>query len=159
MLMRVMVKSPLRRRASRSTQARLSAPKGGGIGRMFVSHAAVLASIFKILRQFASQRVGFVSTLPITLRLGLTHTRLIGLRAANSACRRLSCLSRLSLFFLSSLFGSPVPCQSLGLPGASGDVCVWVLSVGSLVSFLSLSLSCRSLCSAGLLSSLLPLGR
>ena len=73
-------------------------------------------------RQFASQRLGFVSTLLITLRLGLTHTRLIGLRAANSACRRLSCLSRLSLFFFVSPFGSPVPCQSLGSPGASGDV-------------------------------------
>ena len=39
---------------------------------------------FNVLRHFASQRVGFVSTLPITLRLGVTHARLIGLRAVNS---------------------------------------------------------------------------
>ena len=47
MLMKVVVKSLLRRRASRSALVKLSAPKGGGIGRMFVSRAAFLASIFK----------------------------------------------------------------------------------------------------------------
>ena len=81
---------------------------------------------FKHSRQFAFQRVGFVSTLPITLRLSLTHTRLIGLRAANSACRRLFGVSRLCLCLLLSLFGSFVPCQSLGLLGASGDVSVLI---------------------------------
>ena len=85
MLMRVMVKNPLRRRASRSALVRSSALNGGGVGRMFVSHAAVSTFILKNKsRQFASQRVGFVLTLPMTLRLGLSHTRLIGLRAANS---------------------------------------------------------------------------
>ena len=54
MLRRVIVKSPLRRRASRNALVKLSALKGGGIGRMFVSRAAFLASIFEISRQFAS---------------------------------------------------------------------------------------------------------
>ena len=40
---------------------------------------------FNFSRQFAYQRVGFVLILPTTLRLGLTHTRLNGLRAANSS--------------------------------------------------------------------------
>ena len=47
MLMRVVVKSPLRRRASRSALVKLFAPKGGGIGRMFVSRAAFFCVYFK----------------------------------------------------------------------------------------------------------------
>ena len=43
----VIVKSLLRRRASRSTLVELSAPNGCGIGRMFVSRAAFLASSLK----------------------------------------------------------------------------------------------------------------
>ena len=46
MLMRVMVKSILRRRASRSALVKVSAPKGGGIGRMFVSRVAVCGVYF-----------------------------------------------------------------------------------------------------------------
>ena len=85
----------LRRRVSRSALVRLSAPKGGGIGHVFVARVAVLASIvrncgfgvyfFEISRNRASQRVGFVSIPLIMLRLDLTHTRLNGLRAANSS--------------------------------------------------------------------------
>ena len=45
MLMRVVVKSPLSRRASRSALVKLSAPKGGGLGRMLVSRVALLAFI------------------------------------------------------------------------------------------------------------------
>ena len=100
MLMRGVVKNLLRRRASRSALVRLSATNGGGIGRMFVPAPHFRRLFLNVSRQLASQRVGFVSTLPITLRLGLIHTRLIGLRAADSACRRLSCVSRLSLFLL-----------------------------------------------------------
>ena len=46
MLRRVIVKSFLRRRASRDALVKLSAFKGGGIGRMLVSCAAFLAFIF-----------------------------------------------------------------------------------------------------------------
>ena len=96
--MRVIVKSPLRRRALSSALVRLFAPKGGGIGRMFVSRAAWLASIFKSSRQFASSRVGFVLIMLITLRLGRTHTRLNCLRATNSSLPVVVLLSPLFLF-------------------------------------------------------------
>ena len=56
MLMRVMAKSPLRRRASRSALVRLSAPNGGGIGRMLVSSVAFLASI--VFKHHVSVRLG-----------------------------------------------------------------------------------------------------
>ena len=130
MLTRENVKNPLRRKVSRSALVMLSAPKGGGFGRMFVP-APQCWRRFLISRQFASQCVGFVSTLPITLRLGLIHIRRIGLRAANSACRRLSCVSHLSLCSFLSLFGSLVPCQSLGLLGASGMFCFVLCSLFS----------------------------
>ena len=50
---------------------------------MLVSRVAILVSILTKSRQCASQRVGFVLVLLIMFRLGLTHTRLNGLRAAN----------------------------------------------------------------------------
>ena len=118
----------LRRRTSRSTQARLSAPNGGGIGRMFVSCAAFFGVYFKQSRQFASRRVGFVLVLPITLRLGLTHARLSGLRAANLTLPAVVLSVASVSLSVSSLFCSLVPGQSLGSPGASGDVLV-LLSV------------------------------
>ena len=70
--------------------------------------------------------MGFVLILFITLRVGLTHARLNGLRAANSSLP-VGVLSVASVSLSSlSLFGSLVPCQSLGSPGASGDVYVLV---------------------------------
>ena len=45
MLRRVIVKSLLRRRASRNALAKLSAFKGAGIGRMFISRAAFVLSV------------------------------------------------------------------------------------------------------------------
>ena len=137
MLMRWIVKNPLRRRASRSALVRLCAPKGGGIGRMLVPAPHFWRQILNKSRQFASQRVGVVSSLPITLRLGLTHTRLMGFRAANSACRRLSCLSRLCLFLLCLSVWFACPVSVARLAWRFGDC------------FVSFSV----------LSSLLPLGR
>ena len=131
--MGVVAKSPLRRRASRSALVKLFEPKGGGIGRMFVSRAALLAFIkTNKTCQFASSRVGFVLILLTTLRLGRIHTRLNGLRATNSS------LPVVVLFVASvslplSCFGSLVPCQSLGLPGASGDVYVFLFCLFSLL--------------------------
>ena len=50
MLMRVMVKSPLKRRASRSALVKLSAPNGGGIGRVSLPalHFGVYFSKFHV---------------------------------------------------------------------------------------------------------------
>ena len=84
--------------------------------------------------------MGFVPIMLIIFRLGLTHTRLIGLRAVNSSLSAVVLsVASVSLSPL-SLFGSPVPCQSLGLPGARGNVYVFVLVLSSL---LPLSLACR----------------
>ena len=119
MLMRVVVKSPLRRIALISAFVSLFAPKGGGIGRMFVFRATFLASVFKISRQFASSRVGFVLILLITLRLGRTHTRLNCLRATNSSLPVVVLLSRLFLF-LPSVFACFCPVSVAGFAGRVG---------------------------------------
>ena len=106
---------------------------------MFVSRVAFLASILRVSRQCASLCVGFVLITLILLRLGLTHTRLNGLRAVNSSLPAVVLfVSSVSLSL--SCFGWPVPCQSLGLPGASGDVYVF-LFVCSLLSSPSRPLS------------------
>ena len=67
----------------------------------------------------------------ISLRLGLTHTRLNGLRAANSSLSVgvlfVASVSLSLSLSLSSVFGLLVPCQSLGSPGASGNVYVCFL--------------------------------
>ena len=149
--MRVVVKNPLRRRAARSTLVKLSAPKGGGIGRMFVSRVAFLASISKTSRQCASLCVGFVLILLILFRLGFTHTRLNGLRAVNSSLpavflsvasvslsffsylylfrlsrvSRWACLARRGMFVF--LFWFICPVSVAGLAGATGDVFLFLV--------------------------------
>ena len=139
MLMRIIVKRLLRRRASRSALMKLFAPKGGGIGCMFVSRAAFLASILNNSRQFASSRMGFVLILLITVRLGLTHTRLNGLRATNSSLPVVVLLSRLFLF-LPLVFVCFCPVSIAGRARRVGDVFVWC---SVLLSLLPLPLACR----------------
>ena len=102
--------------------------------------------------------MGFVLTLLIIFRLGLIHTRLNGLRAANSnlpvgvvsvafVSLSLSCLCLVRLSRVSRWVRS-------ARRGCFG----FLFLVFS--SLLSLPLDCRKpLCSAWLLSSLLPLGR
>ena len=120
-LMKIAKRNPQRRRAlSRcsgrftshtwsSAQAKSSAPRGGGTCRVFRRPRCILASmLFKLSRQRASWRVGFVLILLITLRLGLIYTRLNNLRAINSnlpvGVSSVLIVCRVCLLFLSFLF-------------------------------------------------------
>ena len=154
-----MVKSPLRRGASRSALVKLSAPKGGGIGRVVVSRAAFLASNLKQSRQIAFQRAGFVLILLVMLKLGLIHTRLDGLRAANSSLP-VGVLSVASVS-LSSVLLCLVHLSRVSRQGFAWRVggCLGLVFCSSFLFSLCLSLAVNLLCSAWLLSSLLPLGR
>ena len=81
--MRVMKRKPLRKRVSRCARDRYSAPNGGVICRVFVARVAFSRLFYKMSRHRASKRVGFVLVRLVLLWLDFTHTRRIGLRAAN----------------------------------------------------------------------------
>ena len=96
----------------------------------------------------------------ITLRLDLIHTRLNGLRAANSSLP-VGVLSFASVS-LSSLFLCLVSCpvSVVGLARRVGEcLCFGFCFLFSLLFFLCLLLAVSFCARRGLLSSLLPLGR
>ena len=109
---------------------------------MFAPSVAFLASILNKSRQCVSRCVGFVLVLLIMFRLGLTHTRLNGLRAANSNLPAV--VLSVASVSLSSCLLCFVRLPRVSRRDASGGV-VFGVGFGSLLSSLSLSLlpACR----------------